>query len=84
MKGTRERVVAERIGATSKKEGSESAVTCHEHVEERHRFSVCPADDGELHEGWSVQLYRESEHIVLRFLALFVAKKEFHQAVESG
>jgi hypothetical protein len=84
VKGTSKRVIRERVGATFEEESGEASIACHQYIEERHCVRVCAVDGRQLCEGWPVPLYCPSQGVILRLLALFVAKKEFHQAVEPG
>jgi hypothetical protein len=84
MKRASEGVISERVGATFQEEARETPVARHQYIEERNRARICTVGDCQLYESGSVPLQCPSQRIVLCLLAIFVAKKEFHQAVEPG
>src|SRR5689334_23761938 len=84
MKRTSEGVTSERVGTSFQEEAREAPVARHQYVEERNRVRICSVDDCQLHEGGAVPLQCPSQRVILCLLAIFVTKKEFHQAVEPG
>ena len=61
MKGTRERVVGDRVGASLEEGGHECPVACHQHVKERDRADVRPMRECQFNEGRPVQEQRLAE-----------------------